>query len=219
MALWDELKAVLARLAQEQEPGTLRAYPDPRQDQGGEPPFEITLAPWAADVAEDLRRRFGDEVDLTVGVLPYPLSRAAGRVPDEPEPAERIDPEQVEVELDGPAVVRSGHSIRHGLIVRNLGRRALAIATNGALPTTIADPGTGETVGGCAGPRTLLLKTFPVPPGEARTVPLDIETASFDPRLGYAVPPGTWAVRAELSVGSGDSALRSTPLLPLTVTA
>jgi hypothetical protein len=58
MAAWDELKAVLLRLRDEQ-PGVLMQYPMPEVDEGRVPPFAITLAPWATSTAEELHRQFG----------------------------------------------------------------------------------------------------------------------------------------------------------------
>src|ERR1700758_914038 len=66
MAAWNELKAVLLRLRDEQ-PGVLMQYPMPEVDEGRVPPFGITLAPSATATAEELHRQFGDDVELTVG--------------------------------------------------------------------------------------------------------------------------------------------------------
>src|SRR6266571_7654824 len=111
MAVWDELKGVLARL-RDQQPETLQEYPDPSHDEGRQPPFAIGLAPWAASTAADLLARFGDDVDLTVGALLFPPGRPSRRRPAAPPQADPLDPSQATAELDGPAVVRSGHTLR-----------------------------------------------------------------------------------------------------------
>jgi len=80
MVVWDDLKVVLARL-RGQQPGTLIGYPDPQGARRRQPPFRIELAPWAATTAEELHRQFGDNVDLTVGALPYPPGRQLRRPP------------------------------------------------------------------------------------------------------------------------------------------
>lgn len=51
--------------------------------------------------------------------------------------------------------------------------------------------------------------------------PGELATASFDPRLGYAVPPGEWGLRAVLVLGPDpeNAPRRRTPVLPLTITA
>jgi hypothetical protein len=85
MAAWDELKAVLLRLRDEQprdeQPDVLMQYPMPEVDEGRVPPFAITLAPWAAATAEELHWQFGDDVELTVGALPFPAGRQPPRPP------------------------------------------------------------------------------------------------------------------------------------------
>ncbi len=239
MAVWDELKVVLARL-RDQQPGTLMAYPMPEVDEGRQPPFTIRLEPWAAATAEQLHQQFGDDVDLTVGALAYPPGRpppgppVAGPAPD------LLDPREVSAELDGPAVVSSGHTLRHGLLLRNLTGRELQIATNGQVTAVVVDPHSGAVVGGYAGFQQLPLIIFRVAPGQTGRVPLLIGTASCTPRLGYAIPPGDWGIQATLTLGDPreslrrsipdliiaataphprDSLRRRTPILPLTITA
>jgi len=104
MAAWDELKVVLARLRDEQ-PGVLMQYPMPEVDEGRVPPFEIHLAPWATATAGELYRQFGDDVDLTVGALPYPPGR-----PPRPQPASPADhlPGGARADRAGPAADRHG---------------------------------------------------------------------------------------------------------------
>lgn len=169
MAVWDELRLTLARLLEE-HPGALRGCPDPNRSEGGLPPFAIRLAPWAEAVAGELSQRFGDQVDLTVGALPYPPDRpprGPARRPSRPrEPAEMLDPREAEAELDGPAVVRSGHTLRHGLLLRNHTDGELQIATNGHVTAWIVDPRTGEEVGGFTS-EPLALAATPDPAGRA----------------------------------------------------
>jgi hypothetical protein len=118
-------------------------------------------------------------------------------------------------------VVGSGHTLRHGLLLRNLTGRELQIATNGQVTATVVDPHTGEDVGGFAGFQNLPLVIFRVAPGQTGRVPLLIGTASFTPRLGYVIPPGDWGIQATLTLGPHprDSPRRRTPVLPLTITA
>jgi hypothetical protein len=222
MAAWEELKLTLARLL-EDRPGAVTSHPDLGGSDSGPLPYPIRLAPWAAAVAADLHERFGDLVDLTVGALPFPPGRAPRRPRPAGEPAALLDPAEAGAELDGPAVVRSGHTLRHGLLIRNRAGTELAIATNGQVTAVVVDPESDEVVGGYAGFQTLPLIMFRVPPGGTERIPLLIGTASFTGRLGYAVPPGSWGIQATLQLTPDPDVRnrvpRRTPVLPLIVTA
>jgi hypothetical protein len=219
MATWDELKGVLARLRDEQ-PGLLMEYPMPEVDEGRVPPFGITLAPWAAATAEELHQQFGDDVELMVGALPYPPGLRAVRLPTTGPLPDLLNSQEITAELDGPAVVRSGHTLRHGLLVRNLTTRDLQIATNGQVTGVVVDPQTGEVVGGYTGAQRVPLIVFQVTSGQEERIPLLIGTASFTPRLGYAIPAGEWGIQATLTLGPDprESHRGRTPILPLTIT-
>jgi len=216
--VWDELKVVLARL-QDQLPGALMQSPMPEVDEGRHPPFTIHLAAWAAAAAEALHHQFGDNVDLTVGALPYP----PGRLPQRPQsPVQHprlLDPRDITAALDGPAVVRSGHVLRHGLLLHNLTSHDLEIS--GEATAAVVDPQSGEIVGGFSGFRSSPPVVLRVAPKQTGRVPMLIGTASLTPRLGYAVPAGDWGIQATLILdpGGGDSPRRRTPILPLTITA
>jgi hypothetical protein len=124
-------------------------------------------------------------------------------------------------ELDGPAVVRSGATLWHGLMLHNLTGQDLQVQTNGHITPAIVDPETGETVGGYSGGQLLPLIVFPVASGQTGRIPLLIGTDSYTPRLGYAIPPGAWGVQATLTLrsGPGDPAGKRTPILPLSITS
>jgi hypothetical protein len=221
VAVWDELKAVLVRL-REERPGVLM-YPTLELDPGGVPPvppFRIGLAPWAAATAGELHRQFGDNIDLRVGALPYPPDPQPRPRSATAPPPDLLDPRDVTAELDGPAVVRSGRTLRHSLLVRNLSGRELQIATNGSVAAVVVDPRTGEVVGAYPVRQTAVLVIFRVPAGATEPIPLMIDTASCTPRLGYVVPAGEWGIQATLTLGPDprDSPRRRTPILPLTIT-
>jgi hypothetical protein len=221
MAAWDELKVVLVRLREEQ-PGVLLMYPTLELDPGRVPPvppFGMWLATWGATTAEELHRQFGDDVELRVGALPYPPRPEPHPRPTAAPPADLLDSREITAELDGPAVVRSGHTLRHSLLLRNHSGRELQIATNGQATAAVVDPQTGEVVGGFYGAQVLPLVIFRVAAGASERIPLLIGTTSFTPRLGYAVPAGEWGIQTTLTLGPDrDSPRRRTPILPLTIT-
>lgn len=214
MATWDDLKAELLRL--EAVDGALAGYPDPRHDAGRTPPFSIRLAPWATDEAATLHSRFADEVELVVGALRYP-SCAAPRAARSRSPAPDLDTSGLSVELDGPLTVKSGYTAHHVLLVHNATEPEVGIVTNRQVTATVVDPATGRRVGGFTGAQHLPRKVFVVAPGGTEGIPLCVGTASFVPDLGYAVPPGAWALQVTLMLADGRSFL--TPALRFTVTA
>lgn len=222
MAVWDELKVVLVRLRKEQ-PGALLGSPTLELDPGRVPPvppFRIGLAAWAAATAGELHRQFGDDVELRVGALPYPPDAQPRPRPAAAPLPGLLDSREVTAELDGRAVVLSGHTLRHGLLVGNLSGGELQIATNGGVTAAVVDPQTGEIVGGFAGWQAAPLVIFRVAAGATERIPLLIGTASSTPRLGYVVPAGEWGIQATLTLGPNpDSPRRRTPILPLTITA
>jgi hypothetical protein len=120
LAVWDELRGVLARLRDEQ-PGVLMMYAMPEADEGGPSPFVIRLAPWAAATAAELHRQFGDDVELTVGAPPHPPGRrlyppgrssATGPVPDLLDPDEIAAGSPPSSSTRAPARPRAGSPAR-----------------------------------------------------------------------------------------------------------
>lgn len=221
--VWDELKGVLARL-REQRPNPLTFYPSPDIDRDRRPPFKISLEPWAVDVARQLDERFGADVQLQVGALTYPVPTRTGS--NFVEEADELSEAEFRVELDGPLRVRSGHTKHHQLLVTNLGEAPHRLATNGQLTAQIAEPATGNVVGGFAGLQPLPMVMVTLVPQEQASIPLLVGTASYVPDLGYAIPSGQWAAQATLrlfggglfggSAGTRGRVIR-TSLLPITV--
>jgi hypothetical protein len=214
VSVWDSLKTAIVRLLDEQ-PRALTSYPDPRVDRDRRPPFSIGLAAWATDAALELHDRFGSNVTLTIGALPYPPNndrQVPGRGALD---APTVDPTRIGVDPSEPLSVRTGHTHRQELLLTNRTESLVAISSNGQLTAVVVDPVSHRAVGGFAGAQTLARVSFGVVPGATRAIPLLVGTASFDPALGYAVPAGEWAVQAPITI-NGDR--MTTPILPLTVT-
>ena len=215
MAIWDDLKIVLTRLAG-QDPRPLTQWPQP-QSEDQRPPFQIGLAAWATAAAEELHQRFGSDVVLTVGALRYPqrvLSRLAGQHSRTPLPV--IDPAQAQAGLDGALTARSGFTVQHRLLVTNLTSRDLLVSSSGTLIVEVVNPATGAVVGGYSGLVLAMLRIFTVAPVTTSRIPLLVATDSFVAELGYAVPPGQWGIQATLDPAAGHAG--RTPILPLTIT-
>lgn len=204
---WEHLRPVLGRL-RDDPAAPLRRWPDPDGTGAGGPPFSIRLAAWAVDVAAELDQQFGPDVELRVGFLRYPpsaqaeptgvLALALAEYPSGP-PC----PDGISAAPTDPIAVRSGHDVRTTLIVHNAGTATTHIRTNGTLTAMIVDPAAHRIVGSYAGSQTLPLVSFELVPGADARVPLLVGTASIDPHLGFAVPPGEWAYIVELDLEPG----------------
>ena len=183
------------------------------------PPCQLSLAAWAIEIAESIAARFGDDVSLTVGALHFPdRTLPDGRLHDQQATARlpRL-PDDVEVTLPVPLVVRSGFDERAEVEFHNHRPDELVIHTNGVLTARVVVPSTGEVVGGFYGWQTVPLVVFRCAPGERVSVPLLVGTTSFVPSLGYAIPPGSCAVEAVVDLhGRGRFV---TSRLPITVAA
>ena len=177
---------------------------------------------WASQeaFAADLAARYRGAVDLTVGLLHYPdrrppdeLARARWlRRPPEAPPL----PDTLEVSAPGALVVRSGRHLRSTVELSNHSQREHTVATNGGVTGTVVDPSTGEVAGVFEGAQVMPLRLFRAPPGGTTSIPLLVGTASPQARLGYATPPGGWALEVLLDMeGLGT---RRAPWIPLTVT-
>lgn len=202
-----DLAADLAVLAA-RDPSPLRSWPG---DTTEPPPHAISLAPWAVAEAAELRQRYGTDVQLTVGAMSYP---DAVLLPKLSEARARLDPAEVTVALENAASVRSGHVTTCRLLVTNHTAGELTFSVTHVL---VVDAGSGAVVGGYAGTADLVFRYYVVAPGDTTAVPVRVGTDSFDPALGYAVPPGEWGLVATL-VPIPDGSPARTPVLPLTVT-
>jgi hypothetical protein len=222
---WDTLQPVLVELAA-RRPTPLRDGPDPHVIGPRRSPFHLVLEAWAEEIAASLHERFGGEVVLTVGHFGFPSRDAVDRMgrplpsglvarPAVEERAPMADPTLISFDLQRDLVLQSGYEAVVAVEVTNHGRRALEIHRPVAL---IVDPENGKTVGDALPPsgRAKLRSsdTVGVAPGQSVTLDLLVGTASRDATLGYAVPPGEWAVRMYVEL-SGP--LIRAPLLPVTV--
>ena len=210
---WARLRRDLDEL-RDMRPRLFLMIPSTRQ-QFCHPPFNIQLKAEALSTAERLHRKYGQWVTLRVGVLPYPPT--PGTQPyEEGVPAEPADPRELRTELEGALVIKSGQNSVHEVKVTNLSNRPLEVHTNGEITAQIVDPETGKTIGGYAGFQNLPLLVFTAAPGKSVRIPLLVGTASFQPELGYTVPPGTWGLVAPLHLGDGRRVVGEP--MPVTIT-
>jgi len=187
---------------------------------------KVTLAPDQEDFAARLTQDYGDAVDIMVGRFHFPdggpdpiYSRLTGSALTRPAPVISVAPElpsYLHVTLEGEARVVSGQTARAALRVRNTGPDDVVLTTNGMVTASVVDPVTRQVVGGFHGAQSAPLVTFSLVAAGTVTVPMLIGTTSSKPELGYAVPPGAWALVVTLHFEGVGS--RSTPPLALTIT-
>ena len=209
----DELHDVLAELRRDPR-NPLRGHGQIGDPAGG--PWRVSLAAWAVDIADTIHSLFGSFVNVEVGFLSFP-NRGRTRRAEMPGRPPTLSSNEIDVRLDHPCKVASGHDLRAMVLVHNRGLESIDVRTNGHLTATVLDVTSGEVVGGYAGAQTLPLVMFHAAPGEVVEIPVLIGTASLEPSLGYAVPPGEWQLDVVLDIDQRGR-YRSMPL-PMSVTS
>lgn len=194
----------------------------PREGELQHPPVSIWLAAWATDFAEYLHRRYDSRVALVVGNLQFPHRRlqglrsllVGGSVVDGATP---MDPGEIMVCAERPLMVQSGHTLRDHLVVRNMNGSVLQLLFAGppAFSGIIVDPASGAPVSGSVRVSAAREGMIEVPPDSVQRIALEVETASSDPALGYAVPTGNWELQVVVHA-NGRTLLA--PRLPISVT-
>lgn len=214
---WEGVRHHLIRLS-EVSPRLLSSYPAPEPGYR-RPPVEIhlTALPESVAAAEDLHDQYGDFVSLHVGALRYPLDPEVswprrGTVAD----GDPVDPAELNVSLNGPLSVPSGHTVTHDLDLLNRSNQPITVLTNGHLTARVTDPATGATVGGYVGAQIAPMVSYTADPQQTVRIPLVVGTASLTPALGYTVPAGRWQLTAPLGLADGRHLI--SPPLPFTVT-
>ncbi|MHB1209883.1 MAG: hypothetical protein ACYC1I_09290 [Acidimicrobiales bacterium] len=211
-------RSKLDEILQEVE-GIIRSCPGAfTQFSTGRGRVNIQLAADQEALASRLHDQFGDAIEILLGVFRYP--------PRDDDPEEEtsivtrpqltlLPGDEFEVSLEGENSVVSGGTTTAKLRIKNFGSLEAVIRTNGAVTARVIDPKTGEGVGGFVGFQTAPLLTFRILPGEAVSIPLLIGTTSSVQSLGYAVPPGPWAIEVPIQI-EGRGQFR-TSLLPILV--
>lgn len=212
MTGWDHLRVDLRQL-REESPGALTMFPDPDSERR-ERPIRIDLAAWATDIAATVKAKYGSLVDLRVGAMTFPDRQLVANEYSRQLHGASAVPAGLDAEVLSPLSVRTGWFARGEVLVTNRAAHEQVLWTNGRLSSAVTDR-SGSVVGMYVGPQTAARVGFEIEPDQSRPVPVLIGTASVVPDLGYAVPPGQWALVIALQTDAGH--MRSTPL-ELTIT-
>jgi hypothetical protein len=194
------IRAAIHELARTTEPGTIRQWGI------GRGRVNVTLAASQEGLAAELQDRYGDAIDLTIGYFHFPdmailNSDGSPSQRTEPERPPLLPSDEIQVSTPEGLEVKSGYNCRSMLRVHNLGSDEVRVMTNGQLTAYIVDPRSQEKVGGFSGAQPMPAVGFEILPGETADIPLLIGSASAVSRLGYAIPPGRWAIETELRLG------------------
>jgi hypothetical protein len=180
----------------------------------------IQLAADQEELAATFHERFGEAVELRVGVFPYPPVPGADHWEKGP-PAVAgpqlplLPSEEFEASLEGEIVVVSGETNRGVLRIHNRGSAEATIDTNGAVTARVVDPQSGEGVGGFVGAQAAPLIKFRIASDGTVSIPLLVGTTSSVRSLGYAIPAGSWAIEVPIQI-EGRGTFR-TSLLPILI--
>jgi hypothetical protein len=208
----EEIRADIHEMATAAEPGLFSGWST------GRGKVNVRLRADGERVATQLRERYGDAVDLTVGFLHFPdcafADALAARMAQRLEPSPLL-PGEVQIAPREALHVTSGSNLGNTIRLVNEGVHDVVVLTNGQIVAPVVDPQTNEIVGGYSGAQTLPLARFRAPAGGSIEIPLLVGTASTVPKRGYAVPPGRWAI--EIAVGLEEHGSFRAPLIPLDV--
>jgi hypothetical protein len=175
-------------------------------------------------VAAEIAAKYGDLVTITVGALSYPdrttggLSLCRDLVP--PPPTAPTSLVATLKPIESP--VSSGRDFDAVVTVTNTGADVVSFESGSPLTALVYLPGTDEVVGIYTGGIAGVGVGADLGPGESIDIDVVGGTASCDPDLGYALPPGNYEVRVAVDQyeypdgGFGLHAILSEPT-PLTV--
>ena len=155
----------------------------------------LTLRADGEDVAAEMHERYGDLVEITVGLLPYP-----DRFSGDPLCGPLVGP----IDVDSPLVavatldvgsVRSGLDFGGTVIVRNAGADVFDFQSGPTQSAVVFRPGAAAPSGFYTGGMDAIGYGARLEPGGSVSLDVVGGTASCDPALGYALPPGLYEVR------------------------
>jgi hypothetical protein len=151
--------------------------------------------PLAAEVLE----AYGDLVEITVGMLPYP-NRFAGPAACGNEPIEVSDaPLELAVDLESD-VIKPGVDFRGEVTISNTGPDPFDFQSGPTQTASVYLPGAESPVGFFTGGMDSIGFGATIEPGASITLDVIGGTASCDPALGWALPPGEYEVRVHVEV-------------------
>ena len=162
--------------------------------------IHLNLRADGEDAAAEVHAEYGELVETTVGLLPYP-DRFAGNPVCEPLAGPILgDSQLVAVARLDASWVRSGLDFEGTVTVRNTGADAFDFQSGPRHAAVVFKPGSESPAGLYTGGMDAVGFGKVLAPGESVELELVGGTASCDPALGYALPPGQYEVRVPVVV-------------------
>ena len=164
--------------------------------------IEVGLRANGEDMARQIVERYGDAVHVTVGLLSYPdRTRADGLTTCTPVMATlRVDtPLRGTLALE-TSTVWSGADFNAKVRVANRGAKDFDFQSGSPATALVFAPGGSEAIGTFTGGIGGVGLGQVLRPLESIDIDVLGGTASCDPALGYALPPGLYEVRAVIDV-------------------
>ena len=161
-------------------------------------------------LAATLFERFGDAIELTVGIFPYPPNRPLSHMErvnaDRPlvRAIDAIDVPGLEAHFMQPLpriVIGVSESVMVALSNEGDARIEMSMS---AATVALVDPSSGLTVGGFHGAVAASARTVKLDPGQRVEIDALVGTTSFQRDLGYVVSPGRYIARARIPVSLGS---------------
>jgi hypothetical protein len=153
-----------------------------------------TLRADQEQVAEGLVRRFGDRIELKVGLFDYPLDPSETSLCPGPMTLFNSTPGLSASLKLRTKTVRSGQDFDGTATITNTSEHTISFEGADPVVATILRHGSSEVVGIFDGEVAGIGMSAVLLPGQSQGLKLMGGTASCDPSIGFALPPGLYDV-------------------------
>ena len=174
------------------------------------------------NLASELAARYGNAVELQVGAFPFPDRQGSDPQPPAVPALEEQAFERLEISVEaGQRVLEAGDDGHGQLVLRNGSSERIGPLDSGQPLVGSLLNASREAVGGYTGWIAGTGLTIDLAPGQSASIPVVYGTASTREELGYALPPGTYWLKVQMSIrhGSGGTPTQAltAPLTQITI--
>jgi hypothetical protein len=178
----------------------------------------VNLRARAECLARSIVTAYGSKVEVTVGLLPFPLKpQANGGCPIGSWPHGVMPFLKTTLDVQ-PMEILQGEWFRGNVRFANPGGSPANVETSSNYSAYLMQPGVETPVGYPEGGSMGTGLSFTLAPGQTRDVPVFGGTASCDPALGYMLPIGQYEARAMIDFSTRDGPLQEFWSDPLRLT-